>query len=276
MDLKNKEHLLTILHHVTKDLINIYGMAHSDILNNVRSFLINDSKSYPYKKVMYNDCYGVYNYSFSFQKYLDDHNVSRIDAQNIERIHDALYICQFGHNVLDKYPLIKNMLFIYTHYDLGNVFKKIKQAKYRNEKPVIPSMSETMIENIIHSLDYYFDAEQQDMKSPFFKRKNWRHKHDNQSDPMEFEEAIKHYGETHWAIWKCQMHYDEQAMRFLILFPSSLSIPSLDDDTKTEVYEKAGLLFASGKFSKLQIAEVPALVDWSLTSYQGLETVNLV
>jgi hypothetical protein len=73
--------------------------------------------------------------------------------------------------------------------------------------------------------------------------------------------------------------YNMSAMRFIIAkwkpghdFVSGGSTQELED----EYYEKFGLLCASDTYACLDIKDVPALVEWKVTDYDGLEKVVVV
>lgn len=88
---------------------------------------------------------------------------------------------------------------------------------------------------------------------------------------IDFSTALEHYKDSPWAAWECQEHIDKKAARFLLEHPDALPTP--EDDPP---YELIGLLFATGPYAKLEIAEVPAVLDWSVGEYDGWESVSVL
>lgn len=89
---------------------------------------------------------------------------------------------------------------------------------------------------------------------------------------LSFLDAVEEYGDGHFAIWKCQTHYKESAMRFLLKHHSQFEV-SDDDDSEFCNDMHMGLLCASGENARLCISEVPRLLDWHIGEYDGLESI---
>lgn len=89
---------------------------------------------------------------------------------------------------------------------------------------------------------------------------------------LSFIDAIDYYGNaSHFAIWKCQLHYNEDAMRFLLQYPQYIH----DDTSKCTAMEMGLLCASSDTFCKLAIVQVPSLVDWDICEYDGLESISI-
>lgn len=200
---------------------------------------------------------------------------------------------------LSELPLAYSNKFTYrTHVDEFKLKKASKNAylnsamqckhkQLENISDILDKLTDmgftaNIIEAMTASLDCKFPEEKIEYKKPHYARRNWRKKPENNPDDiynvcMNIVEAIDYYKEEHWAIWECQHHYDAQAMRFLLLHPDLLADCQSTDIKEikdiTDMYTRIGLLFASTFYCTLKIQEVPALVNWRVTEYDGLESV---
>ena len=84
-----------------------------------------------------------------------------------------------------------------------------------------------------------------------------------------FLDALEHYGEKDFAVWKCQRHYSEFVMRFLFKHHDMFDVMTLNHCTDIEM----GLVCASGPFCKLCVFNAPQIVSWYIGDYDGLETI---
>ncbi len=124
---------------------------------------------------------------------------------------------------------------------------------------------------IIKNYEVMFEEEKSQEEIPWYDKKKWHEKLSpkNGLRRKSFTEAIEDYGESHFAIWKCQLHYKEVVMRFLLKHPDVIPLESSNDCDDLDV----GLLCASSAYCKLKIDDVPQLLDWSIGEYDGLEQV---
>lgn len=77
------------------------------------------------------------------------------------------------------------------------------------------------------------------------------------------------------SIWNVQHKYNTPIITYIIkrnLKPCD----SLDSDMMNRVEENFGLVCASGKYTKLEIEEIPADMSWIIDEYDGKETVYVV
>lgn len=90
---------------------------------------------------------------------------------------------------------------------------------------------------------------------------------------MCFIDMLNKYGVDDLCTWSVQRYYNENAIMYLLSNPPH--IESYDEKILRYVEEQFGLLCASDTYAKLAITEVPALIDWRISEYDGLERVVL-
>jgi hypothetical protein len=142
-------------------------------------------------------------------------------------------------------------------------------------------------ESIVESTGFLFEEEVENRKQAWYDRKKWNERDvmntgkddtddtDDDTDArLTFMDALKTFGETHWRIWKCQCHYDDSTMRYLLQTRDMWKDIDLCDDVN--VYTDMGLLCASSAYCKLAIKEIPPVLEWRIGEYDGKENVCLV
>jgi hypothetical protein len=132
--------------------------------------------------------------------------------------------------------------------------------------------AEECMQALIDNHDFKFDEEIAEAEKPYYARQNWAEVIDGSKGiiRLSFWDAA---GLVRWAgaLWKCQTSYKYCVMKFLLRFPDVFKVPpTFDPET---INEKLGLLFASGEYASLDIAEVPAYVEWTINEYDGKEQV---
>jgi hypothetical protein len=132
------------------------------------------------------------------------------------------------------------------------------------------NLPESMYQDICNSMYFMFTEERDIHETPFVSnRKQWIEKMTRLGlKKRSFTDAINDYGENHFAIWMCQSHYKEDAMRFLLQFPQYIVT-----DTSLCNSLDIGLLCASTHYCTLAIEYVPPIVHWYIGEYDGKENV---
>jgi len=97
---------------------------------------------------------------------------------------------------------------------------------------------------------------------------------------MEFMKAVDLYGEIDPAIWDHQNYGESKTFKFLTHainhapdvynFFSSVHTES---DKEEDIYQKVGLLCASGPYASLEIAYIPPYMPWNISEYDGIESI---
>lgn len=113
-----------------------------------------------------------------------------------------------------------------------------------------------------------YPEEASDKETPWYMRKKWE-ENPKTHHRYTFLDAVQDYTENHFAIWKCQHHYTESAMRFLMMYHDSFNLESLDDCSDMEM----GLLCASGGYCQLTIGDAPQVLAWYIGEYDGKESI---
>jgi hypothetical protein len=106
-------------------------------------------------------------------------------------------------------------------------------------------------------------------------------------DKLSFCDAVRERGVADDHAWRNQTFYNKYAIMYLLSIQRDSKnveehirdlvddrFVELDDDNlQGRAEETFGLLCASGRYSKLAIAQVPALLNWAISEYDGLERV---
>ena len=90
----------------------------------------------------------------------------------------------------------------------------------------------------------------------------------HRKERLDFMEAVAKYGENSIEIWKHQPYYNKRAMEFLAKHPDIL--PNTQDKC-TDM--DMGLLCANDKYCHLAVGQVPQLLSWWISEYDGMESI---
>ena len=119
-------------------LVLDYGVSHKEIIKSIHDRIFELSKALPKFEVLYNDTYGGYGLSKEFveyikerQTYLDD--LSHRYSKKYRR-EAAKYIVPFGKFVLDKYPVLKDILIIYHQCKWNEIAYEINSLYYSEKR----------------------------------------------------------------------------------------------------------------------------------------------
>jgi len=267
----------------------------NELLKLVRTTLLSAAESLPKVRVAYNATYGGYGYTQLFQDYIKSLPVEAFpdrddDYTNGHRVQVVPLFSSFGKQVATMYPSLARMMSLYCQHDLATVFSNIASRSTELDKAItflegkIATLTQALshlppatLDAMIKSYKHMYPEEREALKQPYYMRQDYRQKKDEKCK-MSFAEAVEYYtpGPMPWAMWKCDEHVNERVMRFLqehsdLLEPKE---PNEDDDTK--VCELLGLIFASDAYSRLEITEVPQILDWQIHEYDGSESVTIV
>jgi hypothetical protein len=163
-------------------------------------------------------------------------------------------------------------------YTKQSLLQYVQDKKSKHEHEI--QMSNCRIKELIGDLsnwvlqDYgvtHFEEETLEDSLLWYEKKKWYERMVSGQGLQRFTfiDAIEHYGEAHFAIWKCQFHYSDEVMRFLIKNHDLFDLDCLDSCSDLEM----GLLCASGPYCKLCVGEAPQLLSWYIGEYDGLESI---
>lgn len=162
---------------------------------------------------------------------------------------------------------------IYEKNHIINVMNtKIKEIESEIHSIIKESKTDVSdYDSIMESFEFEYDEEKEELQKPYYMRKKWD-KYDDKQESIcgsyiEFIDAIKLYGQDHWRIWKCQEHIHENTMRYLLFKKINIT-------TDLDIDLLMGLLCASNPYCHLKIGEVPQIIDWRITEYDGLESIS--
>jgi DNA-binding ferritin-like protein (Dps family) len=143
-----KSHLINNV----KDLIVNLGVSHKEIIKGIHDAVIELGNSLPKIQVLYNNTYGGYGLSEEFIEYVRQYEpeLNKSLSDNKEyRIKTVQYILPFGHYVLQKYPVFKDLLVIYHHYNLNKIFDNISSSYYLEDRLQSLYKRKTQLEKIL-------------------------------------------------------------------------------------------------------------------------------
>ena len=200
----------------------------------------------------------------------------------LPKLQSALEIVQstdatlFGTDVDIKYIEFHNFKIedvLEYHKEYVVSWLKNEQDRYRkfiekHTKDISDLLGSDKCEWVLKNFNVTFDEEQHHDVLPWSTKKDWTERlvAGIGLKRLSFLDAISHYGENHFAIWMCQTHYSEHAMRFLLKHHDALDcyVDNGDNgDDKCSDLE-IGLLCASGPYCELSVANAPQLLSWKL------------
>jgi hypothetical protein len=133
--LNEKEELLKSFKTMVKDLVVFYNMEHKDIINVVHDTLLEEANKIPKIQVLYNAKHGGFGLSPTFKEFISrmsNENIEYEDTQSIlipknssvryyykERIHPIRFIRPFALKMLEQYPSLFDIIYLYEKYKLS-------------------------------------------------------------------------------------------------------------------------------------------------------------
>lgn len=262
------------------------GVSQSSMFSAIKKALRQESSSLPKTRILYNDCYGAFlltDHFVSFAYSRQDGSKRHTIGQYPERIFPVPHIPAYGQQVASMYPWVVCAVYNYTYYKLDEVFKHIRHL--RKESVATEDMLSTI------SSEYGFGI-------PIVRLmvSSIENRFSNDGSPMNFLDAVHTFSQYNPNVWLYDNNrFEHTAMKFIYDRLSHLEtsggkkspvVANTDimDDTgqrgelvsidMDSIYTELGLLCAAGPGCRLQIAEVPSLLDWKICEYDGLETID--
>lgn len=116
-------------------LVKDYGIKHNDIINQIHDCLETASSELPPLQILYNNMHGGFGFSPQFKQFIQvtKHKYG-IDEITDERIQCVQFIKPFGEHCLNMYPYLKDLLYIYTYYNVKCVIELADSVQFRTNK----------------------------------------------------------------------------------------------------------------------------------------------
>lgn len=292
---------------LSRELVYDHGMKQNVIYKTITQHLKESSKRTEY--VLYNDCYGGFSYSDQYIIYTKVRHGSKREGcrdniiafgkmlcEKYPRISNMLSVyhkdgmeeqtdkCVEYKHLLKQTKMMETNLrnisnmsrdtrISYSDTILGLVFSCMYSVKKFQEDgngkytigELVDALQEKIHENRLEMEEMYPTLNLQLLDVLDILNST-----NTKSKTKSFLSAVEEFGELDHGIWDCQSHLCSKSMK-CILKMGSTSTQEPDD----MVYESFGLLGASGRYSCLKFAEVPAELEWTITEYDGLETINV-
>lgn len=298
---------------LSRELVFDHGMKQRDIYKAITKHLLESSTNKIH--ILYNDCYGGFSFSNQFCKYagvVERGDYNRKCHDDIVRFGKML--CDKYPKVSTMLSIYHkhDMNHHTTECLTYNTLKKQKAMMEKNVEQLLRLPSDMyihttdVIQGLVFSCMYHIIDITEDKNGKYTVQQlidELQRKIDETAVKMEdmlpnlnlyiynvlghesmkskntkkgeytFLTAIEKYGESDSAIWDHQSHVNSTAMKCLLLMDDSLFIAAPLDEHVNECF---GLMGASGKHSCLKFAEVPAELSWTISEYDGLESVQVV
>ena len=119
--MNEKDTLLSQLDVICKELIVNQGVKHKHIITHIHDTLVKEAANLPKIQVLYNNAYGGFEYSRHFRDFVHQSSSSCDVYDDKTRVSCVKYIIPFAKLYLEKYPYIKDLLYLYEHYKLSKV-----------------------------------------------------------------------------------------------------------------------------------------------------------
>lgn len=151
-----KKHLLNNV----KDLIVNLGVSHNEIIKDIHDAVIKLGVSLPKIQVLYNSVYGGYGLSEAFLAYVSI-NDPRLHKEAINqyskqyRTEAVKHIVPFGLEILEKHPLLKDILIIYHKFKFNTIFNNLSSIYYNEKKLQSLQKRRNEIEKILCTPAYH-------------------------------------------------------------------------------------------------------------------------
>jgi hypothetical protein len=256
-----------------KDLLAA-GHTHKQLISRLRQVVLAESQALPVHKVTYSLSYGGYMVSKRFRKYLEEFTSIKCGEYSINCARDDPgfidAFADFGRSICDELPYVLADFRTSKKWRLEELMRNTQRSQHSGS---VVDMEKTYADLMVGAKAFYDQR-----RSQRSERTNSR------SDDQNFVYFAKHNSDQ----W---MQHDVLSPNRDICGPSSESLGlgfahellvkdiakygvGPDERQDAAIYERVGVLAATASGSMLAIAQVPALVDYKIEEYDGLENVR--
>jgi hypothetical protein len=168
-----KEELLKDFKKKVKDLVIYYNMEHKDIINVIHDTLLDEANKLPKIQVLYNVKYGGFGLSPTFKQFIStisNENTEYEDTQSIlipknssvryyykERIHPIRFIRPFALKMLEKYPSLFDIIYLYEKYKLSYGMKWVDLVINRRNEMERVEQRMCILQEYVHDTSKHGD-----------------------------------------------------------------------------------------------------------------------
>ena len=339
---ETKEDVQKVLCKTALKLVKDFDVSIGSIFQLITKTFEENCTRLPAIPVLYNGCYGGYQKSEDFYKYLSTVKVMKDPYENPRVTYAKMMGDYGGRYIKTTYPFVYDILYTFFKTKIADICKKyrlivneikkiealdynvkllddylekdvpcnknlekcMKLGKYLLTSKLEPSMLDMLSKEDIQTFRKSIDVDSikgeytlmikslrkeqyipcnlpdsfEEVLIEFLK--NHQVNKISVSDLLSFTEAIEKYGETSETIWNHQNYGENTSLIFLTHLKSNHQHIYESFKTNksmlspTEVDTKIGLFCASGQYSSLEISYVPCYVNWKISDYDGLETVE--
>ena len=256
--------------------------------------MLKEAKEKPRVRVVYCTSYGGFGYSDEFLAFIRSrfgdsyyHHLGRSDPALIQAISD------YGRSLCDKFPFIlDDMRAVYAwklQTLLAHLSSKLKTINssfsMTGRSTNVEEFDSDLVAAATSFVDQMYDAKGHWKADCLGGFPDGRQSHLKDGPP---EISLEAFAEMHPDFWMAQHCVSPSSFagagssRVTLLFAHVLLKDSgstryrvePDETRDAAIYEQIGLWGASCTGSQLDIEEIPALVDYSIEEYDGMETVE--
>ena len=248
--------------------------THKEINDLVRKTVLDESAQLPSRRVLYNGGYGGFGLSDYFMEYLaknpaTSHYTQEMVCSNREDSLAIQAIADFGREICTRSPFILEDLKTAEKWKLNDLIDSDVAADPASKLALDSDLAARLAS---------FQAS--------FKSRHDQHKSDNtRSNFIDYAETHPETWMLHRAVSSLPLapgkyfRSEIRAVRFAhqLLRDSPETYRCREKSTgdiDAQVYECVGLAGASGKYSVLRLATVPAMVNYTIDEYDGSESVR--
>ena len=239
--------------------------THQEINILVRNTILDQGAKRPSRRVLYNRCYGGFGFNGRFKEKFSRVAIISDDMYDRENHLTIQTITDFGREICTRFPFILEDLNVAEKWKLKDLMGSNVAAK-----------SDSHSKGALDQVDSDLAARLASFK-PSSSSSSSSSQHDDFVDFVD-------YAQTHPETWMFhQKLFLPVASEIAVQFAHQLlhdapeiyrdQEPSIRD-IDTQIYECIGLAGASGEYSALGLGTVPAMVDYTIHEYDGLEYIK--
>jgi hypothetical protein len=269
---------------------------HNDLKARLIHIVMEEGKKHPPRNVLYCTSYGVFGFSDEFEAFLHSHhNAAYRDLQldhysfQIRSDPDLIQaISDYGRFICDRFPFILDGMRTVHTWKLDELLSDLSLKKFSSAVAQLKSADKMEFDpDLVTKATSFFDQMSDDKGFWRFdclgSFPNGKRTWGCFGDEHHLEINLQAFTEMHPDFWMAQHCIGHQTFQVALRFAHILLQEGdrtryhvePDEAQDAEIYEYIGLCGSSKTESQLAIEEIPALVHYSITEYDGRETVKI-